>query len=156
MNGSEIVAAIERELNAQGISKGEFYTACNVSSAMMSNWRKGKNLPLMNTMARINDFLGTDLVMTTGKLTLPETRNQTQSTSGLRLKPYPQVEKKQGLIIGGNKKTASPSADGVIDKLIALDPEMRELFVRILAAAKEDPERVKRYLAFLVQELEGC
>lgn len=53
------------------------------------------------------------------------------------------------------KTPASVSADGLNGKLNALDPEMRELFVRILAAAKEDPGRVKRYLAFLVQELEG-
>jgi len=53
------------------------------------------------------------------------------------------------------KTTASPQTDGVMSKLTALNPKMRELFVRILAAAKEDPERVERYLAFLAQELES-
>jgi hypothetical protein len=42
-----------------------------------------------------------------------------------------------------------------MSKLTALNPKMRELFVRTLAAAKEDPERVERYLAFLAQELES-
>jgi hypothetical protein len=60
-----------------------------------------------------------------------------------------------GPIKANNEKPASVSADGIIDKIIALDPDMRELFVRILAAAKEDPERVKRYLEFLAQELES-
>lgn len=145
MTGPEIVLAIERVLLMRGISKGDFYAACDVTSAMMSNWRKGKNLPLMSTMARINDYLGTDLVMTPGS-----------ESSGLRLPSAPEPPPRQpGLVLGGTKKPASPQADGIIDKLIALDPEMRELFVRILAAAKEDPERVKRYLAFLVQELES-
>lgn len=146
MSGPEIVSAIERELSDQGISKGEFYAACNVTSAMMSNWRKGKNLPLMATMSRINDYLGTDLVLTPGK----------PAPLHVGLAPIQQDQLSQsGLRVGGNKKSASPSADGVIDKLIALNPEMRELFVRLLAAAREDPERVKRYLEFLVQELES-
>ena len=64
MTGPEIVAVIEQTLYAKGISKGEFYRACDVTAAMMSNWRRGKNLPLMDTMARINRYLGTDLILT--------------------------------------------------------------------------------------------
>lgn len=51
--------------------------------------------------------------------------------------------------------TASPMADGVMSKLTALNPRMRELFVRILTATKENPERVERYLEFLAQGLES-
>ena len=87
MTGPEIVYVIERTLAERGISKGEFYAACNVTAAMMSNWRRGKNLPLMDTMARINRFLGTDLILTSQKLTLPPIPQRRPMSPGLQLKP---------------------------------------------------------------------
>ena len=72
MTGPEIVKHIEDALKQKGISKTKFYSECNVTSSMMSNWRRGKNLPLMDTMSRINRFLGTDLVLTSFSMTETE------------------------------------------------------------------------------------
>lgn len=50
---------------------------------------------------------------------------------------------------------AGTIADGVEEKITALSPEHRELFVRFLELAKANPEKATRYLSFAVQELQA-
>ena len=60
MSGAEIVSVIESKLAEKKISKGDFYKACRITAPQMSNWRRNKNYPLLDTLMRINNFLGTD------------------------------------------------------------------------------------------------
>lgn len=60
MSGAEIVSVIESKLAEKKISKGDFYKACRITAPQMSNWRRNKNYPLLDTLTRINNFLGTD------------------------------------------------------------------------------------------------
>lgn len=56
----EIADYIENILIERGISKGDLYSACDgMSAAVMSNWRKDKNWPSMQTLLSVNEFLGT-------------------------------------------------------------------------------------------------
>lgn len=64
MLASEIVKEIERILKDKGIKKQQFYEDCGISAAMMSNWRADKNYPFVATLARINEYLGSDLSLT--------------------------------------------------------------------------------------------
>lgn len=63
MLASEIVVVIEANLKEKGIKKQDFYNACGISAAMMSNWRHDKNFPLLDTLAKINSFLGTNFIL---------------------------------------------------------------------------------------------
>ena len=69
---SEIVDLIETILKQRGISKTEFYSACNVSAAVFSNWRINKNYPSINTLFAINAYLGTNFGITQIEKTAPK------------------------------------------------------------------------------------
>lgn len=58
MDGREIVKIIENELFLKEISKTEFYEACSMNSATLSNWRAGKFKPTPQKLAVIEDYLG--------------------------------------------------------------------------------------------------
>lgn len=58
MDGKEIVRIIESELFSRGISKGEFYEACGMNSATLSNWRNGVYSPSSSKLNVIEDYLG--------------------------------------------------------------------------------------------------
>ena len=58
MNGQEIVKVIEGELFFKDISKTEFYKACGLNSATMSNWRNGVFQPSQSKLHIIEDYLG--------------------------------------------------------------------------------------------------
>lgn len=62
MTSRELVEIIEAELKRKGISKGDFYKACGITSGHMSNWRRGLNYPQTPTLVRISDYLGTNLM----------------------------------------------------------------------------------------------
>ena len=132
MTGKEIVDIIEATLQAKGISKGELYEACGISSAQMSNWRRGKNFPLMDTIARINKFLGIDLLIT----------NDDAPRSGLRIRPLPPADPTQpGLRIPGNKKSPVPSEDEAkeqeLNRLFSLaDPWLQDRVLDLLRSAE--------------------
>lgn len=61
----------------------------------------------------------------------------------------------ESFFVDEENKTASPQADGVLSKLTALSPALREQLVRFLALAKEDPDRAARFLEFAAKELES-
>lgn len=58
MDGKEIVRTIEEKLFERGISKGEFYKACGLNSATMSNWRNGVFAPSPAKLNIIEKYLG--------------------------------------------------------------------------------------------------
>jgi len=58
MKPQEIVEVIEKILKERGISKGDFYAACGINSAVFSHWRKNENYPAPATLELINKFLG--------------------------------------------------------------------------------------------------
>lgn len=61
MEPQEMVKRIEATLKEKRITKGEFYAACGVSAAMMSNWRRGLNYPAVDTIKTIESYLDVDL-----------------------------------------------------------------------------------------------
>lgn len=61
MESQEMVKRIEGALKAKRITKGEFYKACGVTAAAMSNWRRGLNYPAIDTIKTIEEYLGIDL-----------------------------------------------------------------------------------------------
>ena len=58
MDGKEVVKIIEGELFLKDISKAEFYEACGMNSATMSNWRNGTFRPSPSKLAVIENYLG--------------------------------------------------------------------------------------------------
>lgn len=62
MTSRELVEIIEAELKRKGISKGDFYKACGISSGHMSNWRRELNYPQTPTLVRISEYLGINLL----------------------------------------------------------------------------------------------
>lgn len=57
MTSLEIVRTIEAELSRRGISKGQFYKDCDVSSATFSQWRTGTYYPSLTALKRIAEYL---------------------------------------------------------------------------------------------------
>ena len=56
---SPIVARINTLLAERGISKGDFFEACGITSATYSQWNTGKiAVPRSRTLNRIADYLG--------------------------------------------------------------------------------------------------
>ena len=58
MNGKEVVKIIENELFLKDISKKEFYEACGLNSATLSNWRNGVFSPSAAKLQIIEQYLG--------------------------------------------------------------------------------------------------
>ncbi len=58
MNSQEIVRIIETELSKKGISKGQFYKDCGITSASFSQWRTGLYFPSRAALKKIEEYLG--------------------------------------------------------------------------------------------------
>jgi transcriptional regulator with XRE-family HTH domain len=58
MSGKEVVKIIENELFLKDISKKEFYEACGLNSATLSNWRNGVFSPSPAKLQIIEQYLG--------------------------------------------------------------------------------------------------
>ena len=58
MSGKDVVKIIESELFIKDISKGEFYAACGLNSATISNWRNGVYTPSPAKLHVIEEYLG--------------------------------------------------------------------------------------------------
>ena len=58
MDNLAFISRYEAILREKQISKGALYTACGISDAAVSQWRKGKTAPSMKSIGRIADFLG--------------------------------------------------------------------------------------------------
>ena len=75
---SPIVARINTLLAERGISKGDFFEACGITSATYSQWNTGKiAVPRSRTLNRIADYLGVSAeYLRTGDETKKEERPQ--------------------------------------------------------------------------------
>ena len=60
MNGTEVIAVVEKILKERGISKAEFCAAIGVSSATYSHWAKG-SVPKPERLREIEKYLEIDL-----------------------------------------------------------------------------------------------
>ena len=58
MNSREIVRIIETVLAEKGISKGQFYKDCGISSATLSQWRSGVYFPSYSALKKVEEYLG--------------------------------------------------------------------------------------------------
>lgn len=88
MNPMEFVQIIEEELKARKIPKGKFYDESGVSSATMSQWRKGQYAPSPENIKRIESYLGiTFSIVPSGKFTTQtaETNKKSSFPSGNEL-----------------------------------------------------------------------
>lgn len=61
MDGKTVVKIVERVLAEKGITKGEFYEKCGISSATFSQWRSGQYEPSSVKINMIEEFLGITL-----------------------------------------------------------------------------------------------
>lgn len=58
MDVLQILYRIDATLMKKGISKGDFYSACHISSGAVSQWRTGKTKPSMSTLMVMSNYLG--------------------------------------------------------------------------------------------------
>lgn len=58
MDGLAFVQMVESELKKRAIPKEQFYRESGISSATMSQWRKGIYSPSSAAIKKIEDFLG--------------------------------------------------------------------------------------------------
>lgn len=56
MDNLAFVLKCEALIRERGISKADFYKACDISSSAFSQWRKGKSTPAMTTVNRIAEY----------------------------------------------------------------------------------------------------
>lgn len=128
---------IRRLCALHGITLAKLERELGIGNGVIARWENTKSSPPYDRLKQIADRFGVTVEQISEPNTHININYEATGTADI------------------TKNPASPQADGIIDKIIALNPKTRELFVRILAAAKEDPERVERYLAFLAQELES-
>ena len=54
---TDVVTRIDTLLAEKGLSKGEFYAACGITSSAYSQWRTGKTMPKISTLETVADYL---------------------------------------------------------------------------------------------------
>lgn len=69
MKGADVVRIVEAALKEKGISKGQFYRECKISSASFSQWRNNQYFPEPGTLRSIEDYLGISFDLS------PQTKN---------------------------------------------------------------------------------
>lgn len=72
MDNLLFIANYEAILRERKIKKGDFYAACSITDAAVSQWRKNKNNPAMTTIKRIADFLDVPVYVLMGEETKKE------------------------------------------------------------------------------------
>lgn len=142
MMAHEIVDVIEAELKKKNIKKKDFYDACDVSAAMMSNWRHDKNFPLMDTLQKISTYLRTNLLLT-------ESTKSDRQFKSLELIPVTLN------LFGGTEPPATDTGDGLAKRIFNLDPDLVRLLADFVELAQGKPEAAKRFLSFAVQEIQS-
>lgn len=61
MGTQQIVNRINALLAEKGISKKQFYSDCDITSASFSLWNKGKTQPTLKNLEKIADYLGVSI-----------------------------------------------------------------------------------------------
>lgn len=54
---TDVVTRIDTLLAEKGLSKGEFYAACGITSSAYSQWRTGKTMPKISTLQTVAEYL---------------------------------------------------------------------------------------------------
>ena len=57
MGKNPMIAKIDSVLASKGITKKEFYSACDITSSSYSQWNTGKTTPSMESIKRVADYL---------------------------------------------------------------------------------------------------
>ena len=72
MDNLLFIANYEAILRERKIKKGDFYAACSITDAAVSQWRKNKNHPAMKTINRIAEYLDVPVYSLIGEETKKE------------------------------------------------------------------------------------
>lgn len=80
MDGTTLVAIVEKELKRQKKSKAEFYAAVGITSATFSYWRKGVYSPTPANIKAISEYLGITIsyAVSSGKENSPSPKTETE------------------------------------------------------------------------------
>ena len=130
MTSTEIVRIIETELSRNGISKGQFYKDCDVSSATFSQWRSGTYYPSLSALRRIADYLNLALAISPDGLpTLLSHGEETGKEERPEMEPVSDEQLKFALFRGADTE--------ITDAM--LDEDKR--FAKMVALMEEDKKK---------------
>ena len=134
MTSTEIVRIIETELSRNGISKGQFYKDCDVSSATFSQWRSGTYYPSLSALRRIADYLNLALAISPDGLpTLLSHGEETGKEERPEMEPVSDEQLKFALFRGADTEITDAMLDEVkkIKKMVALMEEDKKKHGRV-------------------------
>ena len=116
MTSPEIVRIIETELSRNGISKGQFYKDCEVSSATFSQWRSGTYYPSLSALKRIAEYLHLALAISPDGLpTLLPNSEDTRKEEIPDIEPVSDEQLKFALFKGADVEITDAMLDRVKD-----------------------------------------
>ncbi len=114
MASTDIVRTIETELSRNGISKGQFYKDCDVSSATFSQWRSGTYYPSLSALKRIAEYLHMALAISPdGYPTLISTQEEKEKEVLPDIEPASDEQLKFALFKGADVEIT----DAMLDKV---------------------------------------
>lgn len=134
MTSTEIVRTIETELSRNGISKGQFYKDCDVSSATFSQWRSGTYYPSLSALRRIADYLNLALAISPDGLpTLLSHGEETGKEERPEMEPVSDEQLKFALFRGADTEITDAMLDEVkrFAKMVALMEEDKKKHGRV-------------------------
>ena len=134
MTSTEIVRIIETELSRNGISKGQFYKDCDVSSATFSQWRSGTYYPSLSALRRIADYLNLALAISPDGLpTLLSHSEETGKEERPEMEPVSDEQLKCALFRGADTEITDAMLDEVkrFAKMVALMEEDKKKHGRV-------------------------
>ena len=134
MTSTEIVRLIETELSRNGISKGQFYKDCDVSSATFSQWRSGTYYPSLSALKRIAEYLHMALAISPDGLpTLLSHGEETGKEERPEMEPVSDEQLKFALFRGADTEITDAMLDEVkrFAKMVALMEEDKKKHGRV-------------------------
>ena len=134
MTSTEIVRIIETELSRNGISKGQFYKDCDVSSATFSQWRSGTYYPSLSALRRIAGYLNLALAISPDGLpTLLSHGEETGKEERPEMEPVSDEQLKFALFRGADTEITDAMLDEVkrFAKMVALMEEDKKKHGRV-------------------------
>ena len=134
MTSTEIVRIIETELSRNGISKGQFYKDCDVSSATFSQWRSGTYYPSLSALKRIADYLKLALAISPDGLpTLLSHGEETGKEERPEMEPVSDEQLTFALFRGADTEITDAMLDEVkrFAKMVALMEEDKKKHGRV-------------------------
>ena len=134
MTSTEIVRIIETELSRNGISKGQFYKDCDVSSATFSQWRTGTYYPSLSALKRIAEYLKLPLAISPDGLpTLIPFHEEKAKEETIEMEPVTDEQLKFALFRGADTEIT----DAMLDEV--------KRFAKMVALMEEDKKKHGRF-----------